>query len=155
MMFTQDFVLYYLSHSLWSSFSLFVSFEHFSAFLCLSFSFFSFNLVFFVFLSPWFFSFYVCQRVFQSWSTHFSSSSSFVFLWKSQLLSYMTLLKNMWQLVWAKLATNTKIRTKLSIISNFWKVSFRSHLSICHIETSETGWLFKILSQSFEFIGFS
>ena len=38
-LFARDFLLYSLLLSLWSSFSLFVSFKHFSAFLCLSFSF--------------------------------------------------------------------------------------------------------------------
>ena len=38
-LFAWDFLLYSLFLSLWSSFSLFVSFERFSAFLCLSFSF--------------------------------------------------------------------------------------------------------------------
>ena len=59
-------------------------------------------------------------------------------------LSCITLFTNMWQLVGTKLATNTKVRTKLSITSKFWKVSFCCHLSICLIKTTETGTLFKI-----------
>ena len=73
------------------------------------------------------FFFCVRQRVFQFWSTHFSSSSSFVFLWRSRLLSCITLFTSMWQLVRTKLATNTIIKTKLSIISKFWKVSLCCH----------------------------
>ena len=68
------------------------------------------------------FSFCFRQRVFQFWSAHFFSSSSFVFLWRSQLLSCITLFTNILQLVRTKLATNTKIRTKLSIISKFWSL---------------------------------
>ena len=125
-LFARDYLLYSLFHSLCFSFSLFVSFECFLAFLCLFFSF-SVLSLFSLFFFLYRFFFCVRQRVLQFWSTHFSSSSSFVFLWRSRLLSCITLFTSMWQLVRTKLATNTIIRTKLSIISKFWKVSLCCH----------------------------
>ena len=70
-----DFLLYSLFISLWSPFSLFVSFERFSAFLCL-----------FVFFSSSFFPFCFSQRVSQFWFTHFSSSSFLCFPLKNSII---------------------------------------------------------------------
>ena len=71
------------------------------------------------------FSFCIRQRVFQFWSTHFSSSSSFVFLWSwSQLLSCITLFTSIWQLVQTKLATNTKAEANCQSYWNFEKFLF-------------------------------